>query len=176
MSASQVPIRPIAKGSVLKLWLAVALLVAGALALAAFSTASLKGETTDSGLKFRVLDEGEGDPVGINDGVFVVYEGRLLDGTVFDSSDGRPVPMLPQGVVPGFKEALLKMREGGSYRIVIPSALAYGAQDNGPIPANSDLEFDVKIESIVRDAALMLQQQQALPPEAQAPTGEPGAQ
>ena len=169
MSASQVPLHPIAKGSVLKLWLGIAALVAAAFALAYCSTAPLKGETTESGITFRVMEEGEGELIGINDGVFVIYEGRLMDGTVFDSSDGRPVPMLPQGVVPGFREALLKMKEGGSYRFVIPSELAYGDQANGPIPANSDLEFDVTIESVVRDAALMLQQQQALPPEAQMP-------
>ncbi|MBW0143761.1 FKBP-type peptidyl-prolyl cis-trans isomerase [Sphingomicrobium clamense] len=167
MSVSQVPLRPIAKGSVLKLWLAIAALVAAAFALAYCATAPLKGEVTDSGLQFRVLEEGDGELITVDDGAFVIYEGRLLDGTVFDSSDGRPVPMLPNGVVPGFREALLKMREGGSYRVVIPSELAYGDQDNGPIPANSDLEFDVEIESVVRGAALMVQQQQqqGLPPQ-----------
>ena len=169
MSATQVPLRPIAKGSVLKLWLGVIALVAAAFALAYCATEPLAGEVTDSGLKFRVLQEGEGDPITVNDGAFVVYEGRLLDGTVFDSSNGSPVPMLPNGVVPGFREALLKMREGGSYRVVIPSELAYGDQDNGPIPANSDLEFDIRIEGVVRDAALMVQQQQSLPPEALPP-------
>ena len=169
MSASQVPLHPIAKGSVLKLWLGVLALVAGAFVLAWCATAPLKGEVTDSGLQFRTLVEGDGEPVGINDGVFVVYEGRLMDGTVFDSSNGSPVPMLPQSVVPGFQEALLKMREGGRYRVVIPSELAYGNRPNGPIPANSDLEFDIAVESIVRDAALMLQQQQALPPGAELP-------
>ena len=160
MSATQVPLRPIAKGSVLKLWLGVFALLAAAFALAHFATAPLAGEVTDSGLKFRVLEEGKGELITVNDGAFVIYEGRLLDGTVFDSSNGSPVPMLPNAVVPGFREALLKMREGGRYRVVIPPELAYGAQDNGPIPANSPLEFDVTIESVVRDAALMVQQQQ----------------
>ena len=158
MSATQVPLHPIAKGSVLKLWLGVAALLAAAFALAQCATAPLAGEVTDSGLAFRVLEEGQGDLITVNDGAFVVYEGRLLDGTVFDSSNGSPVPMLPDRVVPGFREALLKMREGGRYRVVIPSELAYGDQANGPIPANSDLEFDIAIESVVRDAALMVQQ------------------
>ncbi|WP_265569371.1 FKBP-type peptidyl-prolyl cis-trans isomerase [Sphingomicrobium nitratireducens] len=173
MSVSQVPLRPIAKGSVLKLWLAIAALVLAGVAIAWCATSPLKGETTASGLKIRTMVEGTGDPIRITDGAFVSYEGRLLDGTTFDSSGGRAVPMLPSQVVPGFSEALQLMREGGSYRVIIPSELAYGDSPppGAPIPPGADLEFDVSIESIVRDAALMLGQQQGAPAP-QAPPAE----
>jgi FKBP-type peptidyl-prolyl cis-trans isomerase len=65
--------------------------------------------------------------------------------------------MIPGQVIPGFGEALQKMREGGRYSIRIPSALGYGAAGagDGKIPPNSDLIFDIEVKQVVRDAALM---------------------
>ena len=100
------------------------------------------------------------------DGVMIEYEGRLLDGTVFDSSEGRgPAPMIAGQVIPGFAEALQKMQKGGRYAIRIPSALAYGATPPpGPIPPNADLEFDVHVVQVVPDAALMASSSRAFRP------------
>jgi FKBP-type peptidyl-prolyl cis-trans isomerase FkpA len=139
-------------------------LIASGLVLAWYGAGQLRGETTSSGLKFRTVEAGEGPLIKPVDGVMIEYEGRLLDGTVFDSSEGRgPAPMIAGQVIPGFAEALQKMQKGGRYSIRIPSALAYGpTPPPGPIPPNADLEFDVHVVQVVPDAALM-QQQQGMP-------------
>ena len=142
-----------------KLWLAIFALIAAGIALAWFGAGSLRPETTDSGLIFRVIDEGSGDPVAKDDVALIEYEGSLDDGSIFDSSDahGGPQPMSPSTTVPGFAEAMAKMREGGRYRFILPPKLAYGDQPPPGLPANSSLNFDVKILKIARGAAAMMQ-------------------
>ena len=170
MSATQVPLRPLKRGSMFKLWLGIALLIAAAVALAWIGAGSLRGETTATGVMIRTVQAGKGDPIKATDGAILEYEGRLMDGTVFDSTKGRgPAGMIPGQVIPGFGEALQKMQEGGVYKIRIPSALAYGAAGagDGKIPPNSDIEFDVTVKQIVRNAAMMM------PPPGTAPQGEP---
>ena len=158
MSVTQVPLRPIARGSLLKLWLAIAGLVIAAFLLAQLGTRPLRGEATASGLVFRTVEPGEGDPIKLVDGAMIEYEGRLPDGTVFDSTEGRgPAPILPSQVIPGFSEALQKMSRGGRYSVRIPSRLAYGASGtpDGKIPPNTDVLFDIHIVQVVPNAALM---------------------
>ncbi|MCM8558301.1 FKBP-type peptidyl-prolyl cis-trans isomerase [Sphingomicrobium sediminis] len=178
MSATQVPLRPIAKGSVAKFWLAILALIAVGVALAALSTAPVRGETTESGLNIRVIEEGDGDPLTANDAALLEYEGSLAStGEVFDSTIDNPVPMIPEGHIPGFDEGLLKMRAGGEYRITIPADIAYGADGRPPvIPPNSDLVFRIKILEIGRDLAPMIrmQQQQMAPPMPPMPQDEAG--
>lgn len=176
MSATQVPLRPLKRGTLLKLWLGLALLIAAAGILAWAGAGSLRGETTPTGVQIRTLDEGTGDPIKAADGAVIEYEGRLADGTVFDSTAGRgPAGMIPGQVIPGFGEALQKMREGGRYTIRIPSELGYGAAGagEGKIPPDSELIFDIEVKQVVRDAAMM-----APPPGAQQQTpvepGQPG--
>ena len=163
-----------------KLWLALLLLIAAGVGLAWFGAGSLRGETTATGLQFRTIEAGKGDPIKAVDGVLIEYEGRLEDGTVFDTSEGRgPTPMIAGQVIPGFAEALTKMQKGGRYRIKIPSELGYGAspQPGSPIPPNADLEFDVHVVQVVPNAALMQgvspgqpgQTEQPGPPEQPAP-------
>ena len=84
MTVTQVPIRPIARGSLVKLWLALALLVVAAFALARFGTAPFQVEKTASGIEFRTIKAGSGDKIKAVDGVYLEYEGRLADGKVFD--------------------------------------------------------------------------------------------
>ena len=155
MTVTQVPLRPLKRGSLLKLWAALILLVAAAFVLARIGTASLQGETTPSGLFFRTVSEGQGATIKPIDGALIEYEGRLADGTLFDSSQGRPVPMIPSQVIPGFGEALQKMQKGGRYHVRIPSNLAYGASPPPGLPANADLSFDVHVVEVVPNAALM---------------------
>ena len=102
--------------------------------------------TTASGLRFETLKAGSGPRPAADDAVLVTYEGRLGDGTVFDAAT-EPVAFGVQDVVPGFAEGLLLMDAGGTYRIRIPAALAYGAEGagEGAIPPNSDLEFTVNL-------------------------------
>jgi len=146
MSATAVPIRPIKKGSVLKLWLGLIVLSIAAAALAWYGTSWLRYHTTESGLQYRVLKEGEGPHPSASDFVLIDYIGRTTDGRIFDSSQGKqPMPMpISGGFVPGFAEGLQLMRKGGTYRLRIPPQLAYGAQGNGEaIPPNATLVFDV---------------------------------
>src|SRR5918994_6623295 len=83
------------RGSVAKLWLGVLILIAAGVGLAWFGAASLRGEMTASGLGFRTVEEGSGPLIKPVDGVLIEYEGRLEDGKVFDSSEGRgPTPMI----------------------------------------------------------------------------------
>ena len=176
MSVSQVPLRPLKRGSLAKLWLGIGLLIAAGILLAWTGAGAMRGETTATGLGFRTVQAGEGPLIKPVDGVLIEYEGRLEDGTVFDSSRGEPVPMIAGQVIPGFAEALQKMQSGGRYKIRIPGDLAYGASPppGSPIPPNAALEFDVHVVQVVPDAALMQQQmqqqQQQLPQE----PGQPG--
>ena len=176
MSVTQVPLRPLKRGSMLKLWLGIALLILAAVALAWIGAGSLRGETTATGLMIRTIQAGKGDPIKVTDGAILEYEGRLMDGTVFDTTKGRgPAGMIPGQVIPGFGEALQMMQEGGVYKIRIPAALAYGAAGagDGKIPPNSDIEFDVAVKQVVRNAAMMMPPPGAAPQEAGPPQGQP---
>jgi FKBP-type peptidyl-prolyl cis-trans isomerase len=112
-------------------------------------------ETTDSGLQWEVVEEGDGPQPGPTDEVTIHYEGKLLDGTVFDSSRerGEPATFPVARVIPGFSEGLQLMHRGGTYRLFIPSDLAYGEQgaQGGPIGPNETLIFDVELLQIGGD-------------------------
>jgi FKBP-type peptidyl-prolyl cis-trans isomerase FkpA len=101
------------------------------------------GTGTVTGLGFTVVKEGAGPSPKKDDVGLISYVGKLEDGKVFDQAEQAPLPVA--GLVPGFTEALLKMKKGGSYHISIPPRLGYGDKAAGPIPANSTLEFDVKL-------------------------------
>lgn len=148
----------------MKFWLGIVLVVAIAIALAWLGAGSLRGLTTASGLNIRTIQPGTGPFVKPVDGVLIDYEGRLPNGTVFDSSSGRgPQPLIAGQTIPGFAEALSHMQKGGRYEVRIPAKLAYGSSPpaGSPIPPNSDLDFDVHVVQIVPNAALMATQEQA---------------
>lgn len=103
---------------------------------------------TASGLQYEVLKEGEGPKPTANDQVTVHYTGKLIDGTVFDSSvdRGAPATFGVTQVIPGWVEALQMMNEGAKWRLYIPSNLAYGPNGAGNvIGPNSTLIFDVEL-------------------------------
>jgi FKBP-type peptidyl-prolyl cis-trans isomerase len=107
--------------------------------------------TTSSGLQYEIIVEGTGRQPKATDYVKVHYTGALIDGTVFDNSyGGEPVEFPLQGVIPGWSEGLMLMHEGGTSRLYIPSALAYGSQGaGGIIPPYSILIFEVEFLEIV---------------------------
>lgn len=111
--------------------------------------------TLPSGLQYKVIQEGEGMSPAPTDKVTVHYEGRLIDGTEFDSSisRGKPATFPVGGVIPGWTEALQLMKPGAKWRLFIPPDLAYGRTGaGGSIGPNSTLIFDVELISINRTA------------------------
>ncbi len=106
--------------------------------------------TLESGLQYEVLKQGTGSKPTLESTVLCNYRGTLVDGTEFDSSYGRPEPTsFPvKGVIKGWTEALQLMPVGSKWRIVVPAALAYGAQGQGPIPPNSTLIFELELVGI----------------------------
>lgn len=107
-------------------------------------------KVTPSGLQYEVLKEGDGPKPAATDSVTVHYTGRLIDGTVFDSSEerGEPATFGVTQVIPGWVEALQMMSVGSQWRLFIPSALAYGPNGAGPIGPNQTLIFDVSLLAI----------------------------
>ena len=151
---TRVPLQPIAKGSLVKLWLGIAavILIAAGIAWAA----------VPQGVDVETLAEGSGGNPGPEDVVFVHYTGKLADGTVFDESQPIPLPMeglFPEGfpmplgdMVEGFREGAMQMQKGGRYELTIPASKAYGAEGRQDpqtgeyrIPPNADLIFEVEV-------------------------------
>lgn len=151
-----VPIKPVAKGSLTKLWVGVALAIAvgGGLAWSAIP----RGVDLDTEVA------GSGPMPKVGDVVFMNYKGTLAaDGTVFDESRDIPLPVqgiFPKGTpfpieegatIPGFFEGLQQMQKGGKYTLFIPADKAYGAEppQGAPIPPNADLKFEIEVIDIM---------------------------
>lgn len=147
---TRVPLQPIGKGILGKLWLGV--IVAILIAAGAAWATSYRGVTVDT------LSAGTGPSPTADDVALVTYEGRLADGTVFDSGERVPLPV--GQMIPGFTQALTKMQSGGRYEVFIPAALGYGAEARGSIPANSDLYFTVELVEFRTQAQIQAMQRQ----------------
>ena len=159
---TRVPLQPIAKGSLGKLWLGVvaALVVAVGVAWAAMP-ATVTVET---------LTKGKGPSPTIEDVALINYKGTLPDGKVFDQQQQAALPLA--GVVPGFTKALVQMQRGGKYKVLIPSELGYGDQQAGPIPPGTDLTFEIELLDFRSRAEI--EQQQRMMQQMQAQQGRPG--
>lgn len=187
---TRVPIKPVAKGSLTKLWIGVilAVLVGAGLAWAA----------VPRGVDLDTEVAGTGPVAKLGDVVFIKYKGKLAsDDTVFDESRDIPLPvegLFPEGTpfpieegatVPGFFEGLQQMQKGGKYSLFIPADKAYGATPppGAPIPPNADLVFEVEVVDIMsrqtfeRNLQILQQtmQQQMGGPDGAAPGGAPQA-
>jgi len=106
-----------------------------------------------SGLQYTIIKAGDGPKPAATDKVKCNYEGKLIDGTVFDSSEkqGQPIEFAVNGVIAGWTEALQLMPVGSKWRLFIPPNLAYGDQQPSPvIKPGSTLIFDVELLDIVK--------------------------
>ncbi|MBC9130001.1 FKBP-type peptidyl-prolyl cis-trans isomerase [Frischella sp. Ac13] len=109
-------------------------------------------KSTESGLQYTILKQGNGNIPSATDRVRVHYTGQLIDGTIFDSSveRGQPAEFPVSGVIRGWVEALQLMPVGSKWRLYIPQELAYGSQGAGAsIPPYSALIFDVELLDIL---------------------------
>ena len=169
-----VPLRPITKGSLTKLWLGIAAVVvigvgaayvgtskqvAMAMTPTEFLDKNRGGDVveTPSGLQYEVLREGHGPKVTANDIALIEYEGRLANGDVFDSSarHGGPAPMPLQGMIQGWTEGLQLMNSGSKYRFWMKPELAFGDRGvPGKIPPDSLIVFDVTLKAIIPPQAM----------------------
>ena len=116
-------------------------------------SANAEVQTTASGLQYIVMEPGEGDNPVAADSVEVHYEGRLVDGTVFDSSfeRGQTVTFGLTQVIPGWTEGLQLMKPGAKYKFIIPPELGYGEGGAGQtIGPNATLLFDVELIAVVK--------------------------
>ncbi len=137
----------------------------------AFAEAAAKesgAQVTSSGLVFKTLTPGKGESPKATDTVKVNYEGKLSDGTVFDSSykRGQPISFPLHGVIPCWTEGVQKMKVGETARLVCPSDIAYGDRGRPPvIPGGATLDFKVELLAIEPGGAGMgMMGHPALPP------------
>src|SRR3954451_24191872 len=161
MSVAEAAHRPAHRGRAVKLSLAFLVLIAAGIALAWYGAGSLRPEVTSSGLEFRTVKAGSGEPIARPDAALMDYILTASDGTVFDSSEnhGGAQPFAMDQVFPGFAEAMTRMQEGGQYRFTMPEGLAFtnGASPPG-WPKGSPLTFEVRVRKVVRGGAAMMQQ------------------
>lgn len=156
---TRVPIQPVAKGSLTKLWLGVILAIAVG--------AGLAWAAVPRGLDLDTITAGVGPLPKEGEVVWIKYKGKLAaDGTVFDESreiplpvqglfpEGTPFPIEEGAAIPGFFEGLKQMQKGGKYNLFIPADQAYGAEPppESPIPPNADLEFEIEVVDIMSKA------------------------
>jgi peptidylprolyl isomerase len=108
--------------------------------------------STESGLKYIIVEQGEGENAITGNVVTVHYSGFFQDGTKFDSSVEKDVPITfalgNKQVIPGWDEGITYMKKGSKARLIVPPSLAYGDMAVGKIPANSTLIFDVELIDI----------------------------
>jgi FKBP-type peptidyl-prolyl cis-trans isomerase FkpA len=111
---------------------------------------SLSGFTKSAtGLYYKISNPGTGSPITIDSTVSAEYTGKFFNGVVFDKADvGKAVSFPLMGVIKGWQQAIPLLKQGGSIRLVIPSALAYGTVGSTGIPPFSCLDFDIKITDV----------------------------
>jgi hypothetical protein len=164
VSVAEAAHRPAQSGRSIALWLALILIIGAGIGLAWIGAGSLRPVVTESGLQFRTVKSGTGEPITRADAALLDYVLTTDDGTVIDSSESHngPQPFMMEGVYPGFAEAMSRMQEGGEYRFTMPQRLAFGNGAAPPgFPKDSALTFEVRVRKIARGGAAMMQQMQA---------------
>ena len=162
MSVAEAAHRPDHRGRAVALWLGFLLVIAAGIGLAWIGAGALRPVITQSGLEFRTVKAGTGEPIAHADAALMDYILTSDDGAVIDSSEshGGAQPFTMDQVFPGFAEAMTRMQEGGQYRFSMPQSLAFGDSGAPPgFPKNSKLNFEVRVQKVVRGGAALLQQQ-----------------
>ena len=105
---------------------------------------------TSTGLYYELVSEGTGKFPTPESAVNVEFTATLVDGTVFETSEGRdgPVPLTLANMVPGVREGLLLVREGGIIKLWVPASLGFGSEERSGIPADSALIFDFTLHEV----------------------------
>ncbi len=103
----------------------------------------------DSGLYYVIDQQGSGPSCNSNSDVRVAYTGYYLDGIIFDGSDQQGITFNLNGVIEGWRLGIPFFREGGSGKLLIPSALAYGPSGSSSIPPNTVLVFDIELLEVL---------------------------
>ncbi len=170
MSVTAVPLQPIRKGSVRRLWLGLAVVVAGSALLTwnGLRPFGLREAVSKDGISgriaYQILAPGVGAKPAKDDFALVSYKGSLPDGTLFEETP-QPTPMDLSSMIPGFTQAVTMIAKGGKIRVRIPAELAYGDNppQGSPIPAGSPLIFDITlVEHMARAQMMELQRRQQL--------------
>ena len=160
MSAvTAVPIPPLPKGAILKLWIAILALAAGGAALAWFGTSPLQRHSMENGARYQIIETGEGATITSADLVLFHFVARRADGSVFATSMGRePVTTAPDNsFFPGVGEGLKMMRKGARYRFWLPPRLAFQGElpDGAGLDPDEVLSFDVQVVDVAPGLAAM---------------------
>ena len=164
MSVAEAAHRPANSGRAAALWIGFLLVIAAGIGLAWIGAGSLRPTITESGLQFRTIKAGHGEPIAHTDAALLDYVLMTDDGNVVDSSEshGGAQPFTMDQVYPGFAEAMTRMQEGGEYRFTMPPKLAFPSGSAPPgFPKNSNLTFEVRVRKIARGGAALMQQMQA---------------
>src|SRR5947208_2310036 len=156
MSVAEAAQRPAGTGRAVALWLAFLIIIAAGIGLAWYGAGSLRPEVTASGLQFRTIKAGTGEPISPRDAAQIDYI-LTVGGKPFDASEvhGGPQVFTMEGMFPGFAEAMARMQEGGVYQFTFPPRLAF---PNGHAPPSfpaGDLTFQVRVLKVVRGGATM---------------------
>ena len=166
MSVTAVPIRPVARGSVFKLWLVLILLAVAAGALAWWTTSAFRPVTLASGVRYRVIEEGTGPLMTPADVIALRYKLHVntLESRVIQDSDesGQAFVTTTAEVFPGFAEGLQHMRAHGRYQLWLPAGthITGAAPPGAPITANDTLVFEIQVTQIAPGMAQARQLQQ----------------
>jgi hypothetical protein len=177
VSVAEAAHRPDHRGRALALWLGFLIVIAAGIGLAWLGAGSLRPSVSSTGLEFRTIKSGTGQPIARPDAALMDYVLTGDDGTVLDSSEnhGGPQPFTMDQVFPGFAEAMTKMQEGGQYRFSMPQKLAFADSPPPPgFPKDSKLNFEVRVRKVVRGGAALIQQQMQQQMQEQQQQGQQG--
>ncbi len=177
-SVTAVPLQPLKKGSIAKLWIGLLAVVLLGVGLAWIGTAKQQITEAANGVRYRIVETGEGPTVTPADLVGLEFEIRKADGTVLDSTarSGQPLPASVDSPFPGLRDVILQMQEGGVYQVWAPAQVALGQAlpPGAPVANDEVLEFRLRVGSILEGMAAMQQMMGGGPGGPGGPGGAPG--